>query len=355
VVALIFTLVFALGRMGNFGDIVSAAMTQANHPYICGSAQMWTGDEARAQRPVAQDVIAANFKNHARALEAFSGLTNQLPAQDRVLLFGDSLLLAMPAGAETTRDKWFDHLQGMTTNVFVAPSNQAVMVRISCVAPTLEAATNIERQLDDYFEFADKAALIPPWSPEAKSADYENGARERHQWKRIEHALAKAWEDPSMTNYEARIEHAAKRGDLTQVKQLQVEQQQAAAEVRSNIVERLRDEKTNPIDPHLLDLHLRLESLSFTNQAARKAIYDEAAPLLGRIAFNGQTPVPGADAYDATSGEVMRKSLMVTIFYMPLKDPLTGLPALADWLCDQHCKGVRYDVIGNADEVDDLN
>jgi hypothetical protein len=273
-------------------------------------------------------------------------------------LFGDSVVLALPANDDAARDKWFDRLQTLTTNVFVAPSNQPVIANLTFLAPTLTTATNLTRDLEDYFEVGGGMHLIPPWSPEANAPDFAAKRQARQDWWRISQALAKVWADPSLKPYSARIQAAVKRGDFAEQNRIQAGEKTARAGLESKIRERLRTDATHPVDAGLLDLQARLSGLNYTNKAGRAALLAELAPKLGQIHFSGDRSAPGADVYGAGSGMVLRHGLLIELSWLSLNDATTSLPALADWLCGLGCKGTRYEFVGSfpasgADDSDD--
>ena len=176
VLVLIFGLVLAVSRFANLGDFASMAMRQPLHAYACGSARQWQGTNFTSVSAAPHNLLVATFKKHSQAEMEFQDLTPQLPATGRLVLFGDSLLLALPAADDAAREKWFDQLQAATTNVFVAISNQPVSLHLRCVAPTLTTATNLSLDLQNYF-YHPGMHLIPPWSSEYSSPAF---ATNRH-------------------------------------------------------------------------------------------------------------------------------------------------------------------------------
>jgi Zn-dependent protease len=350
----IFGMVLILGKSGGLDDFAKAAIRQPQHSFKCGSVQRWPGTETRHDGSSPHNLLVATFNKQDQAANKFAQLTGQLPPASRLTLFGNSLLLALPAGDDAAREKWFDQLQTATTNVFVAVSNQPVMVTLTFIAPTATAATNISREIRDYTGVPAGMQLIPPWSPEAKRPDFETSQQARHEWHRIDLELAKIRRNPSLTNYPTRIVAAMKRGDTKEANRLQTEQEKLNEELRTKTYEDLRNRPTNRIDSALIDLHQRLMKLSYTNRVERTAILQELAPRLGRVKYEGDKPAPGADAYGSGSGEVMRHGLLMEV-WIRLNDAPTGLPALADWLCDLRCAQIRYEIYGGFpnSELDD--
>jgi Zn-dependent protease len=342
--AIVFSLLLFVGKMGGLGDFALAAARQPQHAFQCGDWQTWQTDEARKNPLPAKNLLVATFKNHLKAVSAFSDLTNHAGS---VTLFGDSVLLALPANDDAAPDKWFDQLQTLTTNVFVAPSNQPVIVNLTCIAPTLVAATNLTRDLKDYFEVGGGMHLIPPWSPEASASDFPAKRQAREDWRRIGLELGKVWADPALKPYSAKIQAAVKRGDLAEQNRIEAEEKTVRAELQAKKREQLRTDATHPVAAGLLDLQARLSGLNYTNKVERAAILAELAPKLGQIKFAGDRSAPGADAYGAVSGMVSRHSLLIEISWLSLNDAPTGLPTLSDWLCNLNCKGTRYDFVGS--------
>jgi Zn-dependent protease len=348
----LFGTLLVIAQHGGFGDFFKAAVRQPQHGFHCGDTFTWRGKEAPDHLPLPGNLLIATLDARAKAAATFAGLTNRLPANSQLTLFGDSVLLALPAQDDAAREKWFDELQTYSTNLFVAVSNQPVNVRLMTIAPTTEAATNMNRELRDYFEVTAGLNLIPPWSPATNTPGFDAKVRARRDWRRIGQEETKAWSDPALKAFGAKISAASKRGAAAELKRLIEEQQKLGEELQRQARERLRTSSTNGIDPDLLDLHAALAKLDFTNRVARVAVLRRVAAKLGEVAYQADRPAPGADAFGTTYGSTARHGLVIEIPFAAFRDPSVALPALMQWLCDRKCAGIRYEFVGSYPNTD---
>jgi Zn-dependent protease len=354
---LVFGMLLIINKFGGLGDFAKAAIRQPEHAFKCGSVQRWQGADVRRDLSAPHNLLVATFSRQDRAAAEFTQLTGQLPSGGRLTLFGSSLLLALPAGDDDAREQWFDQLQDATTNVFVAVSNRPVLVNLNFIAPTAALATNLMRELEDFLEAGPGLHLIPPWSLEARKPEFAAALRARHEWKRINAELMKAVRDPSLAANNKKIIAASRRGAMTEVERLEAEQQRLVQELQAKAREQLRAAATNPVVPVLIDLNARLSQLNYsTNRAERLVLLRKIAAHLGEVKYDGDQPAPGADADGAGYGMVSQHGLMIEMAWVRLNDATIGLPALSDWLCNQGCAGITYDLMnsygGRAEEMD---
>jgi hypothetical protein len=127
--------------------------------------------------------LVTTFKNPADARPEFEQTTRALPSSATSLLFGDSVIIELPAGAESEVQEWFGRFFAKSTNTFIA-SNNVVQIALSFVAPNLSAATNLEQDLKGYFRVCN-LNLIPPWDPLTESAAFASKREARKVWNRI--------------------------------------------------------------------------------------------------------------------------------------------------------------------------
>ena len=327
---------------GGLGGFMQAAVRQPQHSIECGNVATWTGSETDAR---AHNILISTLKNRAVAGNVFAELTNTTPAKASLMLFGDSLLLSLPAQDDAAREHWFEVLQSRSTNTFVVLSNSSATVTMTFVAQTAKAATNLVQELQEYFENTTAMNLIPPWSPEARTAQYARFRRNRESWRQINREVMQVWRDPSLKSYPNRISAALRRGSLAEMNRLQIEHEKRILELRTQAVEKLR--RDSRLDVGLLDLQGRLHSLAPTNRLARKAVYREIAGKLGEVSYDGDQPASGADSYGVTMGMVAQHGLLIEIPWVSFLDVTQGLPALTQWLCASGCRQVRYDFGGN--------
>ena len=97
-IAVVFSILLVIGKFGGgLGDFARAAIRQPQHSLRCGDVQQWLGAEAGTNFPSSCNLLVATFKKYDKALAEFKELTNQLPANARLTVLGDSLMLSLPA------------------------------------------------------------------------------------------------------------------------------------------------------------------------------------------------------------------------------------------------------------------
>ncbi len=350
---LVFSMVLVIGRYGALGDFAKAAIRQPQHSFKCGDVQRWQGGKARADLPSPHNLLVVTFNRHDQAAAEFNRLTSQLPATGRLVRFGDSLLLALPAADDDARETWFNEFQDANTNAFVAVSNRPVMVNLDFLAPSASVATNLSRELEDYLMTITEIRLVPPWSPEARKPEFETARRARREWNHIDIELGKVMNDPLLVAGNKKIIAATRRGAITEVNRLETEQHQLVQQLQAQACKRLRVAATNPVDTVLIDLNAQLLRFNYTNRAERAALFRKVAANLGEVKYDGDRPAAGADADGAGFGSVARHGLMVEMTWVQLNDPTVSLPELTDWLCEHNCVGIKYDLIGSFAGMDD--
>jgi Zn-dependent protease len=348
-IAVIAGLTFIVAKQGKLGDFLRAAAMQPQYTFACGSAQSWHGSEALTNHSP-HNVIVTTLATAPEAKSAFASLTEQLPKTGQLMLFGQSLLVTLPCSDDAAREEWFDRLQTMSTNSFVAISNQPVTFNLNFIAPTETEATNLEHALTDFFNSNVGVRLIPPWSPEAKSAKFTAYEHERRMWRQIYTELGKTWTNAELQALGRKIAAAQKRGSVTEAASLQKEREKAFSDMNAATVERLR---TNPdFDPQLVELHSQLTALSHTNRAERARINREVGVKLGAEPADEESSSPSSFDY---SGIVRRNGLLFQVNWFTMSNPSKGLPTLTDWLCEHRCIGIRYEFVGGLDfNLEDL-
>jgi hypothetical protein len=74
------------------------------------------------------------------------------------------------------------------------------------------------------------------------------------------------------------------------------------------------------------------------------ALLRRVAGQLGEIPHIDGVPNPPADAAGARGGMVAAHGLLIEIAWLPLNDPTTSLPLIADWLCRAKCTTFKYEL-----------
>jgi hypothetical protein len=258
---------------------------------------------------------------------------------------------------DASRERWFDILQARCTNTFVALSNAPIAAYVSCIAPTDEVATNLTRELSEYFHIANRMHLVAPWSPEARQTEFSSRRRAREQWNAIDRQLAEVWSDPSLLAYNKKIGAALRRGASGEVARLQKEEREKNEELQAKVRDRLRHDSKGGVDPVLLDLHAKLNRVGLTNRTERKSLLREVAGKLGEVEYAGERPAPGgAERYGVNGGYASDHGLLLQFSMVSFYDVREGLPAMAGWLEERGCLKIKYDLQGSSwlGQMDDL-
>ena len=347
VLVLVFGILLIVGRHGGLGEFARAAMRQPQHKYACGSSRHWPVTPPPATN-AARNHLIATFARPADASKAFQSLTNRLSANASVTLFGDSVLLALPASDDEARERWYNELQGRSTNLFVTLSNSTVSVSFMALAANEQMATNLVDEINDYLLVSSYGDLIAPWSPLASTAEYARHRQARRDWGRISRETALDWKDPKLKAINNKLMAANRRGSRAEMERLGAERDKYMQNYAEQARARLKADAASPVDPALIELHTRWAALHYTNRTERLAINQQISALLGPVPRVGGQPDRAEAGRGIIFGTVTRTGLLIELGWASFKDAAVGLPALAEWLCAKGCIDFKYDFGSNA-------
>jgi Zn-dependent protease len=336
-IAIAMGLVLAFTGAFNVKEFARAAVRQPKHAVKCGSMRQWGPESAHPGH-----LIVTTFKNEAKAAAVFGQLTNQIPARGALTLYGQSLLLSIPAGDESVREKWFDAMQGHSTNVFVQVSNAPVSLSLQFIAPTKAVASNIVEELGEYFHAAASMRLIAPWSPAARGAKYAQFRTARATWQKLGTDAGTIYTNKAYTAFSAKIRSATRRGATAEAKQLTAEQAKTLKELRARNMEKFTA-SPGTLEASLAKLYAGLEEIPYTNRVERQKMLREVAGKLGEVPYGNEKPDPKAASWCATSGIAEMHDLLCEVRWASFSDP-QGLVSLTDWLCGKSCLQFKYDL-----------
>lgn len=336
--SLLFCGLLAVSKVGGgFGELVSTAARQPQHEVnLREPIPTWRGSESGAD-PL-RNVMVATYDRQSVAAAAYSNHISRLPGTASLSLFGDSLLLSLPTKEDAARERWFGILQAETTNTFVVISNHPVTMTLFFLAPDEAAATNLTQELTACGALPG-ASLIPPWAAEAKMPAYTNYLQARLAWLRLVRDEYKLWTQPAVTSLNKKIAAATRRGATTEAEQLGAQREQLIKDLKRKHLEEVRAELIHTPALALVDLHVRLDELSYTNRLERKALTQRVAQLLGEL--------PKADGIAAaTAGGYINSArntgLFVEVPWCRFDHPQTTLPLVLEWLRERKCVGLKY-------------
>lgn len=341
--SLVFCFLLMLGKFGGgFDNFMSSALRQPQHPLDCRMpARNWRGSEA-APTEAMHNLIVATLSKPAEAVAAYSNLTRRLPKSAHLLLFGDSLLLSLPANDDKARERWFNAMLAHDENAYVAVSNQPVTLSLFFIAPTEALATNLARELTAYGALPG-TRLIAPWSPAARTPEYTNCLPARFAWLELQEREREVWSDESLRPFDKRIADATRRGAVAEAERLGEARAEKVESLLAEHRRKLRENLAASPAAALADLHARLGSLGYTNRAERAAVLREVAIHLGREPGEDGSREESEPGGPGFRGSAQSNGLIVEASWLGISNPQTVLPWMLNWLCDQRCTSIKYD------------
>ena len=283
-------------------------------------------------------LIIATFDKERKAAAAFAQLTNQIPANSILTLYGQNILLSIPVEDPALREKWFDAMQGHSTNLFVQVSNAPLSLAMTFIAPNKTVASNLTHEVRDYFIASSLMHLIAPWSPQAHDSNYPQFQKARASWRKIESKQGSIYDNPEYNAFRA----AVKRGAMDEVNKLTDERKKKETELRAEILEQF-ESQGDDVTAELAQLYGKLEELSYTNRVERQKLYREVAVKLGQVSYVNDMPDPEADSHTARGGTISMHGLLCELQAASFEDP-RGLLSFTKWLCDKGCRQMKYDL-----------
>lgn len=170
ILAVVFAFLLIVAKQGGgLGGFLAAAIRQPQHQIECQQVQQWQGTGAHSASPDAvNNVIIASFEEQKEAADTFNDLQRRVPPDTSLTLFGETVLLTLPAADDAAREKWYGAIQTRSTNLFVALTNRPVGLSLTFIAPSNSVASNIVEELNAYFSTTGDMDLIPPLGPGSK-------------------------------------------------------------------------------------------------------------------------------------------------------------------------------------------
>ena len=338
-------MLFAI-KPGQFVDTFNGLKSQPMHQYNCSDSSNWRGNQANSVTAAKRSLLVATYANRTNAISEFGTLTNKLPTNARLILLGNSLLLSLPERDKEARDKWLEELNHHSERAFEVDTNNVLSLNVQFVPPTKDATDKLMEMSESYFEHCSTMQLITPWSLEANASEYETHLQLRDDWKRIDEAVAKVWQEPEMKALTRRMSASNKHDSAKDWIKIRAQQQELTLKLGDRLRARLRTNETETVNLELLDLHGRLAHVPETNTVERAAIYREVSSHLGGVKSPDGSDAEFVDPLGASSGSVSQDGLTVNLYWVMFNDPETGLPALIEWLCRQKCGSIKYSLNG---------
>lgn len=327
-------IVLVVANHGSLRDFIARAARQPQHSLTCNSFHVTKAAGVPVHLNGARDLVIGTFKQTAQANKFYTDSSANVPERAILLQFGDSVLLSLPSH-DPARNQWCDEFEAATTNTFVVSSNNSVALAFMFIAPNSTVASNLEAELNDYYSSAGSTQLAPPWDDTANASELARRKSLRHAWHEMEIQLQTVWTNSSLKPIDKQIAAASRRGDDDKVAELQKTRAKEVQRLEASALESLKTKYGTGEYAELLSLNAQLQNISYTNQAARRAVLNNIAAHLGAASENS---APGASTY------VTRAGLLLHLPYATIRDPQYSLPALMRWLCEQNCTSFKYDM-----------
>ena len=269
--------------------------------------------------------------------EIFAKLTPQLPATASALLFGQSIVVTLPADAKLEA-KTAALLDKLSPDALTEHA-KSISCRLSGKVPDGQSQKILEQDARTYFAMS-TAFVVPPWSPGFKLEDDERKARvtyariaEVHMRTIMEPRFVDQRKRPTRISAKERTpspkcrrHSAASATTLTRRRPTRF-----AATLRRSIPRCSICTSSEPRSPakgadpvkRQVDLTLRM------------------ARRMGQLPLENGKPKPGAERFSANGG-VRVVGSRLRFDWLSFRQTDAGLPALAQWLCSAHCTDIKY-------------
>lgn len=333
--ALVVGIALIIGQQGGLG-FLSAAARQPQFSLDPNRIQSWplNAEEVHTGK---RTFVITTVDSAEAAAAAFNSLTNKVQTPASLLQMGNTLVAALPAGDDASREKWFEALFAYSTNTFVAVSNHPVYFSLTCLGPDAQVVTNVYREANAYLALRE---LLPPWSPQLRSASASEYQEARRNWSRIEEELQNAWQSAAAVRYRRDIVKANQRGATSEAERLSTELAKLQTERQKEILSQLGSPSSG-IASDVLRLH---ESyLSATNAEQRMAVVRQAAPILGGLEIQSDE---NPDRLGLSSGILSQHGPLLEFRLWAFHDLTAGFPAMIDWLSELGFREFKYEIGG---------
>ncbi len=338
-VAVVAMMILAMGKSGDVGSFLRTAAQAPRHEIDCGSLKVWRGATATASLTNSRHTIIATLPKRKTAEAKYKELSLRVPDPARLTLFGDSLLLTLPAGDDALRQKWVAEFESFSRELVVERTNFSVGLRLQFIAPTDEEAKSIEEELKGYFQSRRDLRLIPPWQPGRALTAQESKARRTYRTAAL--AASGAYTNAAFVALNQRITAAQRQGDDAKEKRLREEIGELFKSLRQQALADLKRPDAANYDPAILEQFTALPEHSSTNEEYPKHLLKLGASM-------GQWPeadaAPDPDRCAASSGIARRFGPLLTLEWVNFHSIAEGAPALLEWLCAKRCGGFNYDI-----------
>jgi hypothetical protein len=368
-------IVVLLGLMASQSDRFKELLNRfagPQHPVEVSKVLLWEGADSREAGKKGVNTIIANFPKPEEAEKSYRNLTAKLPPQASATLFGQTVLVTLPAKDDDAREKWFNELETQCKSVFLHQPDALVSFALSCSGPNEDATKRLADEATEYLDLSSDMHAIAPWSPEQQITDQDRKARRTYMAIRDK---GNFYEDPRWVSLNEKIMKNRRRGDKKAAAKLTEERQQLMELIGKEHLQQMRNEGEAKWDIALLDRYEKSPEPEFTGIAdddendgngpdaevnnaeadtekqqkkmdqwrkERKKWASEFGSHLGQLPMEGETPAAGSNRYSVQYGTaiVVDSILHISVSF---ERPADGAPALIKWLSQHGCTKMKYD------------
>ncbi|MDI9445281.1 MAG: hypothetical protein QM844_14025 [Planctomycetota bacterium] len=367
VLAAVLLALLVIGQQVDLADFFRAAADAPRQPIAAESIERAGLREAPAAP--GEKTIIARFAAHEEAKAAFDESRNQVPAGATLVLFGNLLMLAIPA-EDAPGEAWAEGWNAEADGVSVAAAPYENRFAFAAIAPDADAAIEIERALQAYLPGPPSMNLVPPWHPDLPLGPAQRDAR--GLYRQLLEAEA-VHDDPRQLRLRRQIAEAHRKGDGEQVESLAKQLRETSRRIRAERIDALQKQAVAPAERELIELFRQKPAFASIEddggegpdgaggQAAAPAAREAAAQAfqekheawsrkfgerLGQLPMEGDGVVRGADRYSSIGGSVARTGLIVQIDVLSFARPVDGPAALVRWLSGKKSADLKYELSG---------
>lgn len=323
-----------------------------------------------AQQPIDDHVSRYLVLGICQDAEAVEACVAQLQEHDdckfAFATAGNSILLSVDTddAESATGTLMIDAFKSKVDSHHWFETSEVFHFQMSCVAPRVDIAEKLVNRVNEMLIFGNDLALIEPWSPEHSITEVQ---LDRRETRRILDAPFDAATD------EALVELSDLVNDLDSTSPDQVRNQldryDRVYEERYEIaVENMKGDDSDKYDQVLLELwdrrpgrFLDAQSNEQANTMDEKQWRSKLADLLGRIPGTIPFGIDHDDdqnldlqslepfKYSITAGFVFHEDREIQFSFLYLRNPITGFPALLQWLRKNGCDDLQFQVLENLD------
>ena len=354
VAAIIGASIIVIGQKSDLGELIARGLDGPQQT-VSPEEIVRNPPDAAARDFASSETLVTNYPELSTAREVYQQFLAELGPQQRLLLFGTTLLIPLNNDtSQTQRDQWFDRLEASTppTEVlgqsvratFLDHPQQRSRLEFACIARSEEDAIRMAAELAGYFAADANARLLPPWDPDASLTPLQQAARRTVA--ALQFNSTKALDDDS-DDLSSRIDAAHRRGRQDEVKKLMEGMYQKQRKRDRARIEELR-QSTEGYDMKIVDAYAQAYEAQAASTPADQPVYVVDKAWLEGVAVRlGRYDDQDAHAFSSTFGFVARTGLVLNV-YVTFESLPSGLLALVDWFAAQQCTGMRYGISGGA-------